>query len=260
MGQVSPQCATGHPAPSWLPGWTAGCGSPRALAISCKNQYEEDWEHGELGRLQIPALLLGEEVRDGGCGPSRPQAAVGTVKTERGDVGMPASWPASRSPAQGVFRPCPALPHAREGILQTSWQPQERRSSGLAMVIKTPRSEYSRLSPSPHLRAGAAGALGARRGQACPVGTPRPIAPLSPNQPADGVTVGAPPRRLGLWVPVRRGWHRRVDGDVTRGELRPPKNGCAMFRALFVLPAPARILPFLRAGGSGFGVAPQSSV
>lgn len=59
MGQVSPQCAAGHPAPSRLPGWTAGWGSPPAFAFSCENQYEEDWE---LGRLQIPPLLLGEEV------------------------------------------------------------------------------------------------------------------------------------------------------------------------------------------------------
>lgn len=144
--------------------------------------------------------------------PHVPNVFTSVVKTEPGAAGMPAPWLASRSPAQGRFGPHPASPRAREGTLQTSWQPQERRSSGFAMVIKTPRSKYSCLSPPRHLCAGAASALAARRGQACRVGTPRPITLLSPNRPADGVTVRVPPPRLGLWALVRGGT-RRVDGD-----------------------------------------------
>lgn len=144
--------------------------------------------------------------------PHVPNVFTSVVKTEPGAAGMPAPWLASHSPAQGRFGPHPASPRAREGTLQTSWQPQERRSSGFTMVIKTPRSKYSCLSPPRHLRTGAASALAARRGQACRVGTPRPIALLSPNRPADGVTVGVPPPRLGLWALVRCGT-RQVDGD-----------------------------------------------
>lgn len=228
--------------PGFLAGPPAGA-APPAFAFSCENQYEEDWE---LGRLQIPPLLLGEEVCDDGCGCPCPQAAFGMVKTEPGAAGMPAPWLASLSLAQGGFRPRPALPRAREGTLQTSWQPQERRSSGFVMVIKTPRSKYSRLSPSQHLRAGAAGALGAQRGQACRVGTPRPIAPLSPNQPADGVTVGAPPRRLGLRAPVRWGRHPAGGWGWDRGKLRPLQgwmchvSGCVHAGSPCPHPAPPR--------------------
>lgn len=121
MGQVSPRRAAGHPAPSRIPGWTMGWsrrGSPQAFA-SCKKQYEEDWERWGLGRLQIPALLLGEEVRGDGCGPPRPQAAVGDHKKKKkkndpGAVGLPAPWPASRSPPQGgVWTPSCIAPRSR---------------------------------------------------------------------------------------------------------------------------------------------------
>lgn len=182
MGQVSPRRAAGHPAPSQIPGWTMGWsrrGSPQAFA-SCKNQYGEDWERWGLGRLQIPALLLGEEVQDDGCGPPRPQAAVGDHKKKKKKKMMRERWgcpPRGRRRAprrREGFGPRLASPRAHEGTLQTSWQPQARRSSGFAMVIKTPRSECSRLSPSRHLRAGAAGTL-ARPGTPC--GYPAPYRP-----------------------------------------------------------------------------------
>lgn len=143
---------------------------------------------------------------------------------ELGAAGMPAPWLASRSPAQGGFGPHPASPRAREGTLRTCWQPQERHSGGFAMVIKTPRSEYRRLSPSRHLHAGAAGTLAAWRGQTCCVGTPRPITPLSPNRPADGVTAGAPLPRLGLRVPVRWGWHPTGGWGWDQGKLSPSQG------------------------------------
>jgi len=149
---------------------------------------------------------------------------------------MPTPWLASCSAAQGGCGPRPASLRAREGTWQTSWQPQERRSSGFVMVIKTPRSEQSRLSPPRHLRAGRPGSA-ARPGVPC--GYPAPYRPaISRPTRRWGYGPGSS-AQIGFAGACLLGVAPGGGTGMGPGVAEWPKGGRATFWVPFVLPAPA---------------------
>lgn len=104
MGQVSPWCVAGHPAPSQCPDWICWSG-PQAFASSCKHRYEENWEHWEPGRLLTPELLLQGRCEAMFVTRHVPGVLLGWVKADLGAAGMPSPQLASRSLALAGFGP-----------------------------------------------------------------------------------------------------------------------------------------------------------
>lgn len=223
--------------PGWTTGWSSRS-SPQAFATSCKNQYEEDWEHWELGRLQIPALLLREEIRDDGCGPPRPQRFHLGGKNRAGSGGDAGTVAGIALPGAGqVWTPSCITPCSRghfANILATTRATLERFRDG----YQNPK-EQIQLSISP--------SASPHRGRQRPGSPARPGVPCgypAPYRPA----ISKPPSRWGYgrgsaaqigFVSARPLRHPASGRRQVRdGELRPPKGGCAVFRATFVLPAP----------------------